>query len=112
MKYTITESQYNLLIENSALLWVKRRLTYETMKEYIMNGELNFPQLCDVFGDEFEYADIVIGWAVDDFLTSNEDAFLDEMYDEVYDVVVDKCKWWFGEYLMEIYKSTCPEEND
>jgi hypothetical protein len=34
------------------------------------------------------------------------------MYDEVYDVVVDKCKWWFGEYLMEIYKSTCPEEND
>ena len=112
MKYIITESQYNLLVENSALLWVRRRMTYENMKEYIMNGELNFPTLCDDFGDEFEYADNVIAWAVDDFLTSREEAFLDEMYDEVYEVIVDKCKECFGNYLMEIYKSTCPEEEN
>ena len=76
--------------------------TYENMKNYISDGEINFPTLCDDFGDEFEYADSVIKWAVDDFLTSNEDVFLDEIYDEVHEIVVDKCKDWFGEYLLNI----------
>ena len=110
MKYIISESQYNLLSESSTLLWVKRRVTYENMKNYISDGEINFPTLCDDFGDEFEYADSVIKWAVDDFLTSNEDAFLDEIYDEVHEIVVDKCKDWFGEYLLNIYRDTCTEE--
>ena len=111
MKYIISESQYNLLSESSTLLWVKRRVTYENMKNYISDGEINFPTLCDDFGDEFEYADSVIKWAVDDFLTSNEDVFLDEIYDEVHEIVVDKCKDWFGEYLLNIYRDTCTEED-
>lgn len=110
MKYIISESQYNLLTESSTLLWVKRRVTYESMKKYISDGEINYPTLCDEFGDEFEYADSVIKWAVDDFLSSNEDVILDDMYDEVYEIVVDKCKDWFGEYLFEIYRETCSEE--
>lgn len=109
MKYIITESQYNLLVENY-LSWLKRRVNPESMKKYITTAEINFPTLCDDFGDEFEYADNVIRWAVDDFLTSNEDSYLDEMYDEIHDLIVDWCKGWFGEYLFEIYRNTCPEE--
>lgn len=110
MKYIITESQYNLLVENY-LSWLKRRVNPESMKKYITTAEINFPTLCDDFGDEFEYADNVIRWAVDDFLTSNEDSYLDEMYDEIHDLIVDWCKGWFGEYLFEIYRNTCPEED-
>ncbi len=110
MKYIITESQYNLLVENY-LSWLKRRVNPESMKNYITTAEINFPTLCDDFGDEFEYADNVIRWAVDDFLTSNEDSYLDEMYDEIHDLIVDWCKGWFGEYLFEIYRNTCPEED-
>ncbi len=109
MKYIITESQYNLLVENY-LSWLKRRVNPESMKNYITTAEINFPTLCDDFGDEFEYADNVIRWAVDDFLTSNEDSYLDEMYDEIHDLIVDWCKGWFGEYLFEIYRNTCTEE--
>jgi len=64
MKYIITESQYNLLVENY-LSWLKRRVNPESMKKYITTAEINFPTLCDDFGDEFEYADNVIRWAVD-----------------------------------------------
>lgn len=110
MKYIISESQYNLLTESSTLLWVKRRVTYESMKKYISDGEINYPTLCDDFGDEFEYADNVINWAVDDFLSSNEDVILDDRYEEVHEILLDKCKDWFGEYLLEIYRETCTEE--
>lgn len=112
MKYIITESQYDLLLEDSPLLWIKRRLTYDSMEKFINDGEINFPTLCDDFDDEYEYADGVIKWAVDDFLTSNEDAFMDEMYDELHEIVVDKCRDWFGDYLIEIYINTCNEDED
>lgn len=108
-KIIISESQYKLLIEDFHAR-LKRRLTYDNMKEFITTGEINFPTLCDDFGDEFEYAGNVISWAADDFLTSYEDVFMDEMYDEIHDIVVEKCKDWFGEYLFEIYRNTCSEE--
>jgi hypothetical protein len=110
MKYIITERQHKFLIEQEIPTWFKRRFNAANMEKHITNGEINYPTLCDDFGDEFEYADNVIRWAVDDFLTSNEDSYLDEMYDEIHDLVVDWCKGWFGEYLFEIYRNTCPEE--
>jgi hypothetical protein len=108
-KYIISETQYKLLVEDYHLR-LKRRLTYNSMKKHINDGEINFPTLCDDFEDEFEYADNVIQWATDDFLYSNEDVFFDDMYDEVHEIVVEKSKVWFGEYLFEIYRNTCPEE--
>lgn len=110
MKYIITESQYTLLVEDYHLR-LKRRLTFDNMKKHIQDGEVNFPTLCDDFEDEFEYASNVIQWAADDFMSSNEDAFSDENYYEIHDIVVEKCKDWFGEYLFEIYRNTCPEED-
>lgn len=107
--YIISESQYALILEQFDIR-LRRRLNYETLEKFIHDGEINFPTLCDDFGDEFEYADNVISWAADDFLTSNEDVFLDEMYDDVHDIVVDMCKDWFGEYLLDVYRNTCSEE--
>lgn len=111
MRYLITERQLQLLTESDALNWVKRRANKETLKKYISDAEMDFPTLCDDFKDEFEYAHNVIRYAVDYFLTTQEEMFLDEIYDDVNDIVVDMCKEWFGEYLFEIYRNTCPEEN-
>ena len=112
MKYILTESQFALLSEDIDMQRLKRRMTYDSMVKFIHKAEIDFPTLCDDFSDEFEYADNVIGRAVDDFLTVDEDVFMAERYDELYDVVYDTCKDWFGDYLLEIYMSTCTEEDE
>jgi hypothetical protein len=113
MRYIITESQLNFLTESNAMIRIKRRANKESMQKYITNAEINYPTLCDDFGDEFEYADKVINYAVDEFMTDEEiyDMFLDENYDEINEIMVDMCKQWFGEHLFEIYTTTCTEEN-
>ena len=83
MKYIITESQLELLSENEAIMWVKRRINKDILGEYVREAEMQFPLLCEDFGDEFEYSDNVIRWAVDDFLTTREDMFLDDLYDSM-----------------------------
>jgi hypothetical protein len=112
MKYILTESQLALLFEDIDIQRLKRRMTYENMEKFINKAELDFPTLCDDFSDEFEYADNVISRAVDDFLTADEDVFTSERHDELYYIVYDKCKDWFGEYLIEIFMNTCPEEDE
>ena len=41
---------------------------------------------------------------MNDFLTIQEETFLDDRYDEIHDILIEKCKDWFGEYLFEIYQ--------
>ena len=105
------KSQLDFLTESDSMNWVKRRANKESMKKYITDAEINYPTLCDDFGDEFEYADKVINYAVDEFMTIDEDMFLDDKFDEVNEIIVDMCKQWFGEYLFDIYRTTCSEEN-
>jgi len=111
MKYVITESQYKFLVESDTPLWFRRRANKETMKKFITDGEINYPTLCDDFGDEFDFADNVIEYAVDKFLTIDEDLFESEDYDDIHDTLTEMCKDWFGEYLFEVYRNTCSEEN-
>ena len=105
------KSQLDFLTESDAMNWVKRRANKESMRQYITDAEINYPTLCDDFGDEFEYADNVIDYAVDKFMTTDEEMFLDDKFDEVNEIIVDMCKQWFGEYLFDIYRTTCSEEN-
>ena len=109
MRYVIKESQLKLILESSPLLMVMRRVNKDSMGEFVRNAELEFPMLCDEFSDGMGYVDAVIRWAVDDFLPSDENIFLDELYDEVSDKLVSLCKNWFGEYLLNIYRITCIE---
>ena len=66
MKYLINESQYKMLTGLAAMNWVKRRANKETMKDFITQGEINLPTMCDDFEDAYEYADAVIEYAIDD----------------------------------------------
>jgi hypothetical protein len=112
MKYILTESQFALLSEDINLQRLKRRVTYDTMEKYINEAEVEFPQLCDDFSDEFEFADNVVSRAVDNFLDG--DVFFSdlELNDEINDMVYNVTRDWFGDYLLEVYVSTCHEEDD
>ena len=115
MKYIITESQYKLLKENRLPNWLRRRLSdAQGFEQFIFNAEIEFPNPCDDFEDEFAYADNVITRAVDDFLTLDEDLmeWISNDYDEIHELVFDIVKEWFGEYLFEIYHNTCDESNN
>ena len=102
----------NFLFESDSLRWFKRRATKDHMKSFIHKAEVEFPTLCDDFNNEFEYASRVIRWAVDNFMTIDEDLFLDDRYDDFSNTLTDMCKDWFGEYLMEIYRNTCTEDEE
>lgn len=110
-KYIITESQLNFLIENQNL-WLRRRLNKENLQNFITNAEIDYPTLCDDFGDEFEYADKIISRAVDDFLLEDMEKldFLTDQYDYLHGMVTEMTKKWFGKNLIEIYRNTCNEE--
>ena len=51
MKYIITERQHKFLIEQEIPNWFKRRFNAANMEKHITNGEINYPTLCDDFGD-------------------------------------------------------------
>lgn len=111
-KFIISESQYYFLTEDYRIR-LRRRLSQDNIKPYIEVAEMNFPTLCDDFGDEFDYADNVIRDAIDEFLTQ-DDEFIDSIgdeYDEVHSYVTDIVKDWYGEHLFEIYRMTCREED-
>jgi hypothetical protein len=112
MKYIITESQHKFLIEQEIPIWFKRRFNAANMEKHITNGEINYPTLCDDFGDEFEYADNVISYAVNQFMTIDEDIFEDERYDEWEEMLIEMCKEKFGERLFEAYRTTCQDEDE
>jgi hypothetical protein len=112
MKYIITERQHRFLIEQEIPNWFKRRFNAANMEKHITNGEINYPTLCDDFGDEFEYADNVIRYAVNEFLTIDEDIFEDERYDEWEEMLIEMCKEKFGERLFEAYRTTCQDEDE
>lgn len=112
MKYIITESQYNLILESSLTKWVKRRANKEILKNHIVDGEINFPNLCDDFDYDYEYSDEVITWAIDDFLEGFEFGdYIDEPdYTDVRDYLNELCRNLFEQHLMDVYKMTCSEQ--
>jgi hypothetical protein len=81
------------------------------MLPFIHKAEQEFPMMCDDFIHEYDYAFAVINRAVNEFLNINEEMFLDERYDEISDILTNLCKEWFSEYLFDIYRETCPNEN-
>lgn len=112
MKYLINESQYKMLTGLDAMNWVKRRANKGLMKDFITQGEINFPTLCDDFEDAYEYADAVIEYAIDDLLEEfDEDLFDKDYYSDVMDLLLRLCRDEFGDYLLDIYKTTCLEED-
>jgi len=89
---------------------IKRRANRETLKEYIFRAELEYPTLCDDFEDEHEYAVAVIDYAIDKLLDDvDDDIFEKEYISDVLDYLRSMTEILFGQYLIDIYKTTCSE---
>jgi hypothetical protein len=56
------------IYESEIPISIRRRSNPETLEKYITMGEMEFPTLCDDFGDEFEYADNVVEQAIKKFM--------------------------------------------
>jgi hypothetical protein len=117
-EYIITESQLKVIVEiKSAFIEkLRRRFNEKTMRDYIYHVETEFPNPCEKFDNEFEYADTIINQAVDDFL------FQDELWEyfhsgdwpvvKITDMMVTMCKEWFGDGLLGFHQTTCQDEFD
>jgi predicted transcriptional regulator len=97
--------------ESTVSSTIKRRANQQTLKKYITKGEINYPTLCDDFEDGYEYADAVIDYAIykllDDF---DEDMYEQDYNSDVMDYLRNMCRNEFGKYLIDIYETTCTEE--
>lgn len=111
MKYIITESQLNMIQENSMPMWMRRRLNTGELNNYLqkaVDGEDP-----TYYSDEFEYADNMISFAVNDFLTIDEEFFEEgNAFDEWTDRLTEMMKDEFGEELFEIWRASNPEEEE
>jgi hypothetical protein len=117
-EYIITESQLKTIVESKSAFIEKlrRRFNEKTMRDYIYHVETEFPNPCEKFDNEFEYADAVINKAVDDFL------FQDELWEyfhsgdwpvvKITDMMVTMCKEWFEDGLLGFHQTTCQDEFD
>ena len=89
---------------------IRRRANRETLKAYINRAELEYPTLCDDFGDEYEYAVAVIDYAIDKLLDDVDDDIFEQDYiSDVLDYLRSMTEIMFGQYLIEVYKTTCSE---
>lgn len=111
MKYIITERQSQLLKEqmDNLSIWFRRRFNYENLLTFIEQSIADEPNPCDDYEDQYDYAFSRLDWAVTQFLTTNEDLFGSEEYDDYHDMVFNMCKEWFEEMLFQDYKNTCTE---
>ena len=111
MKYIITESQLNMIQENSMPMWMRRRLNVGELNNYLQKAvEGEDPTF---YSDEFEYANNMISFAVNDFLTIDEKFFEEgDSFDEWTDRLTDMMQEEFGEELFEIWRTSNPEEED
>lgn len=109
MKLIITESQERSLTENSLSFWVKRRVSEEYLRELIIEALLEFPNLCDVFDDKYDFADAVIEYAIDELLSRfrGKDYSEDSDYDDVMDFLLKTMRNIFGQYLIKKWVDAC-----
>ena len=106
MKYIITESQLNMIQENSMPMWMRRRQgELSNLVQKQVEHEDNNP---DNFSDEFEYADGILSWALDEFIDQPGNEWLEDRHDDL----LDYAKEEFGDQLFDLYYSATSEEEE
>lgn len=109
MNYLITESQLKLIVEGVPM-WVKRRLDEETLSKYIYDAILNFPNPCDEFKEDLYYANVVIRWATEDFMLSDESYEWGDDYDDVFNEVFEIVESLYLPILTQKYRDMCDKK--
>jgi hypothetical protein len=110
MKYIITESQLKMIQEDSMPMWMRRRLNVGELNNYLQKAvEGEDPTY---YSDEFEYADNMISFAVNDFMTIDEEFFETNEAEEWTDRITDMMKDEFGDELFQIWRDANPDEDE
>lgn len=111
MKYIITESQLNMIKEDSLPISLRRRLNTGELNNYLQKAvEGEDPTF---YSDEFEYADNMISFAVNDFLSVDDEFFeKGNLFDEWTDRLTEMMKDEFAEELFEIWRASNPDEDN
>jgi Arc/MetJ-type ribon-helix-helix transcriptional regulator len=116
MKYIITESQYQLLMESTIFDRIKRRFNRQYLIEFIEEAieDEDAYEPCSEFSDGYEYADEVIRKAINNFLYSlgSEIELTDESLEETEEILVDLSKDWFEDSLMEGFEENCSDDKE
>ena len=113
MKYVITESQYDFLMEHVIPTSIKRRANKETLEKYVLQSKRNYPPFCQEHEDGYDYADAVIDDAIDYFLTEvgPEIEEINE-YGDILEYLRMMYRNLFGESLVYHYENNCiPDES-
>ena len=116
MKYIITESQYQLIKENTVFDKIKRRFNQEYLTEFIEEAieDEDAYEPCSEFNDGYEYADEVIRKAINNFLYSlaGEIELTSESFEETEEILVDLSKNWFEDSLIEGFEENCSDDEE
>jgi hypothetical protein len=98
-----TEGEMEEQISPEQIMYYKRRgIVYSNILSFIDAAKEDF-DMCQDFGDEFEYADNIISSALSDFFIQIEEDLDSDFYYEVHDL----CKDWFGDDLITEYMEEC-----
>jgi hypothetical protein len=98
-----TEGEMEEQISPEQIMYYKRRgIVYSNILSFIEASKEDF-DMCQDFGDEFEYADNIISSALSDFFVQIEEDLDSDFYYEVHDL----CKDWFGEDLITEFVEEC-----
>lgn len=98
-------------MEHDTELWFKRRANEETMRFFIDRMVREEDKPCENYSDEFNFAENIIDWAVNDFLSIDEGFFNSPEFEEYQNILIDRCKQWFGEELFRKYRDVCNEQD-
>ena len=113
MKYIINESQYRFLKEQDQNweVWFKRRANPESVQFFIDRAVREEDNPCENYSDEFQFAENIIDWSVNNFLSIDEEFFNSPEFEEYQDMLIDMCKEWFAEELFKKYRDVCNEQD-
>lgn len=98
-------------MEDNTTLWFKRRANEETMRFFIDRLVREEDKPCENYGNEFEYAENIIDWAVNDLLSIDEEFFNSSEFEEYQNMLIDMSKEWFAEELFRKYRELCNEQD-
>jgi hypothetical protein len=93
----ISEQEQPEIDEDVNTLYLRRRTS--PIKALIDKNISEVEEEGTIFSDEFEYADNIISWVVQELITSG---YSDQDYDELTDSVKDE----FGDYILSQYVET------